>query len=941
MDWAVPFIGRDNELQLIHEQLLAWQTRRVLFVWGDGGVGKTRLLDEVGKRFDHSAEHIIKILPIIDFDDDKYKLSQNLGFTIAQQLDRHCFEPYLNALSQLYLAEKWAFEEGKPLLAERNGDINQTFIDCFNQASYKQRVVLRIDTTETLQNSTPLTYLLDMASHLQNVLILVAGRNGKQLYEQYQTPLQEDALLLTLPAFAVADSRDYLECKQSLLKVTLNREWMDKLFFLVGGRPVLIDLAIEWAQAHRTLPWMESLSLAELEKWQQKADAGDEDALLMLGDMQAHFQREVVMPIADLESPLDYLKLVLAKVYPLDRAGIIEMLNLSEEEGDELIEQALDSVAIKRLPDARLKLQDVVQDLVNEHVWPVLDPNRAWERRENRRSIRYLTSKSNALLHQICQGKQLREQNIATVEPSDLLQASSIRRERENEFWILRIERLRRQLTIDVDAGYAQFEEDYQLASRVVPSANGRYGLLSVIEPYAAWGLPAPDMKGNVLREAQQITVLRLLARQMTFAGMYHDSAQIYEELLKIVPPDSEEYIATLYGQANQFARIGKLQQSLQVTERALQVANQLQHATWQIGCTIDKGWVYQLMGDLAQALFYYEAALKLAYQHDHIERIAKIYNNRAYVLVLLNQYSQALNEVKQAIRLWEELAQNEERNRFSLAQSYHTAGEIYLELEQASDALPYFEHSLALFEQEEVRGSEWKSQARAGRGFAYWQLAWAKQQQQDDQSAQQYLTYALADLKWAAAHASTFNRASVLNRLGEVYFLLKRYAEAEETWQQGLQTAHQIEDALNELHSLANLARLARLHPVQSFATWHDFEHYYTEQYSTRHLAPHSDLMQGLFYSYLGHLALQERQLSDAIRLYQRGLPLLSQQITYAPFNLISQLNLIQNELLPQLPIPLVRQLGNELKQWWLENEHDMIALLHFREWSLYALVE
>jgi len=939
MDWAVPFIGRDNELQVIHQQLLAWQTRRVLFVWGDGGVGKTRLLDEVGKRFDHSAENIIKILPIIDFDDDKYKLSQNLGFSIAQQLDRHCFEPYLNALSQLYLAEKWAFEQGKPLLTERHGDVNQTFIDCFNQASYKQRIVLRIDTTETLQNATPLTYLLDMASHLQNVLILVAGRDGKQLYQQYQAQLQDDALLLALPAFAVADSRDYLQCKQSLLKVSLNRKWMDKLFFLVGGRPVLIDLAIEWAQAHRTLPWMESLSLAELEQLQQKADAGDEPAQLTLGDMQAQFQREVVMPIADLESPLDYLKLVLAKVYPLDQAGIIEMLNLSEEEGHELIQQALDSVAIKRLPDARLKLQDVVQDLVNQHVWPALDPNRAWERRENRRSIRYLTSKSDALLAQIGQGKQSRDTIQATLGPSELLQASSTRRERENEFWILRIERLRRQLTIDVEAGYGQFEEDYQLASSVVPSANGRYGLLSVIEPYAAWNLPAPDMKGNVLREAQQITVLRLLARQMTFAGMYHDSAPIYEQLLKIVPPDSEEYIATLYGQANQLARIGKLQQSLQVTEQALQVANQLQHATWQIGCTIDKGWIYHLMGDLPQALSYYEAALKLAYQHDHIERIAKIYNNRAYVLVLLNQYSQALNEVKQAIRLWEQLAQNEERNRFSLAQSYHTAGEIYLELEQPSDALPYFEHSLALFEQEEVRGSEWKSQSRAGRGFAYWQLAWAKQQQQDDQSAQQYLTYALADLKWAAAHATTFNRASVLNRLGEVYFLLNSYAEAEQTWQEGLQTARQVEDALNALHSLANLARLSRLHPVQAFATWQAFEHYYTEQYSAHYVKPHSDLMLGLFYSYLGHLALQQAQLSDAIRLYQRGLPLLSEQITYAPFNLISQLNLIQNELLPQLPVPLVRQLGNELKQWWLENGHDMVALLHFREWSLYAV--
>ena len=163
------------------------------------------------------------------------------------------------------------------------------------------------------------------------------------------------------------------------------------------------------------------------------------------------------------------------------------MLNLSRDEAEELIERALQSVAVKRLPDARIKLQDVVQTLVNQYVWPELDPNRAWERRESRRSIRYLTRKSDALLGQICEFKQHRDDPHDPLNPSEALVASSERRETENEFWILRIEKLRQLLTIDVQAGYRQFQEDYKLASSVVPSPNGRYGLLAVIEAYANW----------------------------------------------------------------------------------------------------------------------------------------------------------------------------------------------------------------------------------------------------------------------------------------------------------------------------------------------------------------------------------------------------------------------------------------------------------------------
>ena len=264
IDWTVPFIGRDEQLETIQTHIQAWNSRRIIFVWGDGGVGKTRLLHEVGKRF-APADTSQKMLPVIDFDDDTYEISQNLGFGIAQNLDRERFAPYLEALGQLHLAEKWAVEQGGELPARQAIAVNRSFIECFNQVSAQERIILREDRTDALQSTMPLTYLLETVAYLQNVVVLIAGRNAGEVYKQYQEQFGEDAVVLSLCPFTLADSRDYLERKQKILKVTLEAEWMDKLFLLVGGLPVLIDLAIEWAQNHRKLIWMDELSLSDLE----------------------------------------------------------------------------------------------------------------------------------------------------------------------------------------------------------------------------------------------------------------------------------------------------------------------------------------------------------------------------------------------------------------------------------------------------------------------------------------------------------------------------------------------------------------------------------------------------------------------------------------------------------------------------------------------------
>ncbi|MBN1284488.1 MAG: ATP-binding protein [Anaerolineae bacterium] len=939
--WIVPFINREDELALIGKHLAEWNTRRVIFVWGEGGIGKTRLLDEVTHRFgSQDVRFPLKMLPALDFDDGQYAFTTNIGVMIAQHLDESIFAPYLSALHKSHLAEKKGAEAAAARLSV---DVERCFVECFNRASSRQRVVLRIDTTDAMEDSASMSYLFDIIHTFKNVLILIAGRNAGQLYEKFGETIGADAVPLKLRPLTLGHSRDYLKLKQDILKITLDPDWMSKLFVLAGGVPVLIDLAIEWAQHNRDLPWMQELSSADLEALRRRAGAGDEDAQARLAALEERFKETIVMPVAQLRSNMDYLKFILAKVYPLDVEGVAEMLDLSAPDAEVLFERAGHSVSIKALPDGRIKLHDEVQRLVNTYVWPHLDAGRQWEFRDSSRAVSYLARKSDALLEE---ARALRRHEAELVEADDpeVIRVFSELREKQSAFWTLRIERLGRQLAIEVQSGYAQFQEDYQLAYNEVPGVVYREGLLSKIRPYADLDAPTPDIKNNTLPKTQRLEVQYLLAQHATSSGHYNWAADAYERLLGEVPPDSEPYIENLNGQANLQVRAGRLQEALRTNERALELSQKLSLPKWVIQSTLEIGWVHRLMGNLDQAVEFYNEAFRLALAQDDDERIALIYNNLAYAHALQHD-ERAIDEIQVAIRAWHRLVEQRTGYRFRLGQCYNVAGEVYVQMEKPGEALRYFELSWSIFAPEESAAqsgdvqeravAEWQSRSRQGRGYAYWQLAMAARRKGDTPGEQHNLQSALRDLTWAAEYATEIDSPTALERLGEVHFALGNYESAARIWGQSVDESQKVGDAYSELKGLGHLARLAFHYPVKDFPTWQDFERHYKRNYRQRYPTAHFETLIGLFYTYLGHLALKSEEINDTIDLYERGLSMLSQRGSYYPFNLIEQLNFIESKILPRVRPASARRLGEALTQKWITSSRDVAALVYFRQYG------
>src|SRR2546429_1677088 len=81
---------------------------------------------------------------------------------------------------------------------------------------------------------------------------------------------------------------------------------------------------------------------------------------------------------------MDRLLLVLSRIYPMDVEMAKELLGLSREEANTLVETAKEYVFIKSLPGAKITLHDEMRKMVNELVWPLIDKTDERKRRDSK-----------------------------------------------------------------------------------------------------------------------------------------------------------------------------------------------------------------------------------------------------------------------------------------------------------------------------------------------------------------------------------------------------------------------------------------------------------------------------------------------------------------------------------------------------------------------------
>lgn len=357
-DRSIPFVNREEALDFIDRSVSEWGTLGVVCIQGPGGVGKSRLLQEVYARYETSSQLLAG--PIIDFIDPAFRNIVTIEYNIACDLDERAFKPYFETLeSSLSKTEA----EIRP--PEELGHTSAEFIKCLNELSSNVRILLFFDSIEYLEEDTILDFLVNCVPQLRNVVLLMAGRSLEKFVSSIHSKLDSALSLFDLRVFSSEAAYRYIQMKENRLHISLDPELKEKLSLLSGRLPIQLDLAIEQLAAEVLPAWITELS--------------PEEFLFLSADemyeLRYRFEQWLVWPFTRLRSPMDRLLIMMAHVYPVDRQIIVDMLRLSEEEAITLLERARSLVFVVSLPDGRVRLHDSFRRMINMYVWPAVDPD--------------------------------------------------------------------------------------------------------------------------------------------------------------------------------------------------------------------------------------------------------------------------------------------------------------------------------------------------------------------------------------------------------------------------------------------------------------------------------------------------------------------------------------------------------------------------------------
>lgn len=536
------FIGRVDEQVLIKQCIEEQGNRYIIAINADGGIGKSRLLREI---HDHYSDRKIKdlmITEIIDFDDPAFHIPRNVTRQLSEMLRRKYFDPYLSA--EIEYRNMQLRGVARARLEKEREIVSATFVDCFNHLSSQKRPVLFFDTTDKLEGRKDIWQDLEVKfQKMNNFVALIAGRDAKKITKSLKLNFEdkESILFIDLEPFPTGDGKAYIDerCKQKNIP-NIESDLIDKILLLTQGKPVLLDLAVEWRARGISLDWLEKSSVKDLQKLTKK----------QLSHRIKSVEKQLVSNINALQDPKDRLILLLSHVFPLD----IEMIKtiLPTANAAKLFGEAKEFVFVKSLPNNQISLHDVMRDMVNKHVWPDVDPDR--RKRYSKKALEIYKKRLSALTQQL----DIYEKEMASNHKSKAFEAALHYAEIEQQFWVHKEQHLRHALVVNINHGIECFIDAFDEATRQARLML-RKRLIDLLRKHK-----------SKLSESQSCTLEYYIAKDLFDEGHFNKSDALCKSILENQAITNPIKVDTLILKGNAEIRLGNVGESIKDFTKAV-----------------------------------------------------------------------------------------------------------------------------------------------------------------------------------------------------------------------------------------------------------------------------------------------------------------------------------------------------------------------------------
>lgn len=294
-------VGRQEILGIIKKTIENKSKKsQVVYITARGGMGKTRLLEEVVKFWNKQSHlqkrnNILIVKRLVDLYHTHTHNPEGLINEIIESLGNKYFKKYLDKRAQLTHTK---YEKGETPSEASRQEMIETFVEELNELAREyDKVVLVFDTAEVMRfqkdpsqkalgltdNLTTVARWLTqwLFSQLRNVTVLMAGRPPEttKMQDELLIKLNETGLKVIpypLPGFRPEETLEYFdvmarairkENPQSAKRIqSIPKETRRTIHDLTKGEPFVLALLIDYVAITDTLPSLEQRESGEFRK---------------------------------------------------------------------------------------------------------------------------------------------------------------------------------------------------------------------------------------------------------------------------------------------------------------------------------------------------------------------------------------------------------------------------------------------------------------------------------------------------------------------------------------------------------------------------------------------------------------------------------------------------------------------------------------------------
>lgn len=384
-------VGRTKELAAIKDAIQAEGELRILYIISEGGIGKTRLLEEVPRIIDESQNKrgSYQHAGPFDFYLSSIQSIGDLEIALAKALNPqgHVFQSYLDARDQFM---KFRAAGGDPQQVERRRQrVDECFVEGFNEFSSQSRVVLALDTLEVIQYESDVVqkvcgialtglevkdWLLNNVPRLKNTVVILAGREKQELIADFRRHFGDQLRILYLGPFSESETLDYFaaiaEAEPAFREIGISTDQQCVIHHYTAGHPLKLAFAIELLTRNLPLP-------QELFDSRESAQERSDDELQAVREqVEESLVTGIMTADRQIDGALPYIALARKGVNP-------ELLERLTGWPRKICAQVLRNLRhfsfVKVRPGTNwLFLHDEMYDLMEKHAWSRMELEREY-----------------------------------------------------------------------------------------------------------------------------------------------------------------------------------------------------------------------------------------------------------------------------------------------------------------------------------------------------------------------------------------------------------------------------------------------------------------------------------------------------------------------------------------------------------------------------------